>query len=59
MPEPVAAWEYLQAELNSWDNAGASVSNAQREQQLRLIEEQRTLKPDNWTRYDTDWKKKH
>ena len=57
MPEPVAAWEYLQAELNSWDNAGASVSNAQREQQLRLIEEQRTLKPDNWTRYDTDWKK--
>lgn len=57
MPEPVAAWEYLQAELNSWDNAGASVTNTQREQQLRLIEEQRTLKPDNWTRYDTDWKK--
>ena len=57
MPEPVAAWEYLQAELNSWDNAGASVTNTQREQQLRWIEEQRTLKPDNWTRYDTDWKK--
>ena len=57
MPEPVATWEYLQAELNSWDNAGASVTNTQREQQLRWIEEQRTLKPDNWTRYDTDWKK--
>lgn len=56
MPEPVAAWEYLQAELNSWDNAGITVTEIQREQQLKLIEEQRTLKPDNWNRYDTNWK---
>lgn len=56
MPEPVAAWEYLQAELNSWDNAGITVTETQREQQLKLIEEQRTLKPDNWNRYDTNWK---
>lgn len=56
MPEPVAAWEYLQAELNSWDNAGITVTEIQHEQQLKLIEEQRTLKPDNWNRYDTNWK---
>lgn len=56
MPEPVAAWEYLQAELNSWDNAGITISEAQRQQQIKLIEEQRTLKPDNWNRYDTNWK---
>lgn len=56
MPEPVAAWEYLQAELNSWDNAGITVTETQRAQQLKLIEEQRTLHPDNWNRYDTNWK---
>ena len=56
MPEPVAAWEYLQAELNSWDNAGQNVTETQRNQQLKLIEEQRTLRPDNWNRYDTNWK---
>lgn len=56
MPEAVPAWEYLQAELNAWDNAGVSVTDTQREQQLRLIEQQKTLRPDNWTRYDTDWK---
>ncbi|GAB1462186.1 SusC/RagA family TonB-linked outer membrane protein [Pedobacter sp.] len=56
MPDPVSAWEYLQAELNSFDNAGISVAPSQREQYLRLIEEQRTLQPDNWNRYDTDWK---
>ena len=56
MPEPVAAWEYLQAELNAWDNAEITVSDAQRAQQLQQIEEQKTLRPDNWNRYDTDWK---
>lgn len=56
MPEVVPAWQYLQAELNSWDNAGVSVSPAQREQQLKLIEDQKNLMPDNWNRYDTDWK---
>lgn len=55
MPEAVAAWEYLQAELNSWDNAGITVTETQRAQQLALIEQQKTLKPNNWDRYDTDW----
>lgn len=41
MPEPVAAWEYLQAELNAWDNAEITVSDAQRAQQLQQIEEQK------------------
>lgn len=57
MPEVVDAYEYLQAELNAFDNAGITVSPTQREQQLKLIEEQRTLEPDNWNRYDTDWRK--
>lgn len=56
MPKPVAAWEYLQAELNSWDNAGMSITDTQRQQQLELIEMQKNYSPDNWTRYDTDWK---
>lgn len=56
MPEAVAAWEYLQAELNSWDNAGIAVTETQRAQQLQLIEQQRMFRPDNWSRYDTDWK---
>jgi len=57
MPEVVPAWQYLQAELNAWDNAGVSVSPSQREQQLKLIEDQKNLMPDNWNRYDTNWKK--
>ncbi|GAB2545768.1 TonB-dependent receptor [Rufibacter soli] len=56
MPKVVRAWQYLQAELQSFDNAGVSVSPAQREQQTKLIEDQKNLKPDNWNRYDTDWK---
>lgn len=56
LPEGVTAYEYLQAELNSFDNAGITISPSQRQQQEQLIEEQRTLKPDNWNRYDTDWK---
>ena len=56
MPEVVSAWEYLQAELDSWDNAGIVVTDAQRAQQLALIEQQKTLQPDNWNRYDTNWK---
>ncbi|NDV81683.1 TonB-dependent receptor [Bacteroides sp. 51] len=57
MPEPVAAWQYLQAELNSWDNAGLNITDTQRQQQLKMIEEQRKYGPDNWDRYDTNWKK--
>ncbi|MCD8080375.1 MAG: SusC/RagA family TonB-linked outer membrane protein, partial [Bacteroides sp.] len=56
LPEPVAAWEYLQARLDSWDNAGMNITETQRQQQLLLIEQQKTLKPDNWERYDTNWK---
>ncbi|WP_262247490.1 SusC/RagA family TonB-linked outer membrane protein [Parapedobacter soli] len=56
MPEAVDAWEYLDAELKAWDNAGISVSPTQREQQLKLIEDQKNLRPDNWNRYDTDWR---
>ncbi|HEX7367446.1 MAG TPA: TonB-dependent receptor [Pelobium sp.] len=56
MPEVVSAYEYLQAELNAKDNAGITVSPSERQQQEQLIEEQRTLKPDNWNRYDTDWR---
>ncbi len=56
MPDPVSAWEYLDAELKAKDNAGVSVSPTEREQQTKLIEEQKNLKPDNWSRYDTDWK---
>jgi TonB-linked SusC/RagA family outer membrane protein len=57
MPDPVPAWQYLQSELNAWDNAGITVSDAQRTQQLAMIDAQKKYKPDNWTRYDTDWKK--
>lgn len=57
MPEVVSAYEYLQAELYSFDNAGITISPSQRQQQEQLIQEQRTLKPDNWNRYDTDWRK--
>ena len=56
MPDPVPAWQYLQAELDSWDNAGISVSDAQRAQQLAMIEAQKKYKPNNWDRYDTNWK---
>lgn len=56
MPKPVKAWQYLQAELDAWDNAGISVSDAQRTQQLAMIEAQKNHRPNNWDRYDTDWK---
>jgi TonB-linked SusC/RagA family outer membrane protein len=56
MPVAVHAYEYLQAELNAFDNAGISVSPSQREQQLKMIEDQKNLQPDNWNRYDTDWR---
>lgn len=57
MPDPVPAWQYLQSELNAWDNAGITVSDAQRTQQLAMIDAQKMYRPDNWTRYDTNWKK--
>jgi TonB-linked SusC/RagA family outer membrane protein len=56
MPEPVAAWEYLQAELDAWDNAGMTVTETQRQQQMEMIQQQKNFRPDNWNRYDTDWK---
>ncbi len=56
MPEVVKAADYLQAELDAWDNAGITVSPDTRIAREKLIQDQRTLKPDNWNRYDTDWK---
>lgn len=56
MPSVVGAADYLQAELNSWDNAGITITDETRAARLQLIEEHRTLRPDNWNRYDTDWK---
>lgn len=56
MPNPVPAWQYLQSELDAWDNAGITVSDAQRAQQLAMIEAQKNFKPNDWDRYDTDWK---
>jgi TonB-dependent SusC/RagA subfamily outer membrane receptor len=41
MPDPVPAWQYLQSELDAWDNAGITVSDAQRTQQLANIEAQK------------------
>ena len=52
----VKAADYLQAELDAWDNAGITISPDVRTGRKKLIEEQRTLKPDNWNRFDTDWK---
>lgn len=57
MPSVLSAYEYLQSELNAFDNAGISIPPSQRTQQEQIIEDQRTLKPDNWNRYDTDWRK--
>lgn len=56
LPDPVSAWQYLDQELKAKDNAGISVSPTERAQQEQLIQEQKTEKPDNWNRYDTDWK---
>ena len=56
MPEPVPAWQYLQSELDSWDNAGISVTPDTRTQRLQLIQDEKNYKPDNWNRFDTDWK---
>lgn len=56
MPDPVSAWQYLDEALKAKDNAGISVSPTERTQQEQLIQEQKTQKPDNWNRYDTNWK---
>ena len=57
MPDPVPAWQYLQSELNSWDNAGISVTPDTRSQRLQLIEQEKTLQPNDWNRFDTNWKR--
>ncbi|MCR4030687.1 MULTISPECIES: SusC/RagA family TonB-linked outer membrane protein [Flavobacterium] len=56
MPKVVKAADYLQAELNSFDNAGIVVPADQRAAREQMIADQRAYKPDNWNRYDTDWK---
>lgn len=56
MPKVVGAAEYLQAELDSWDNAGINVQEETRLAREELIKQYIDYVPDNWTRYDTDWK---
>ncbi|WP_445737198.1 SusC/RagA family TonB-linked outer membrane protein [Mariniflexile sp.] len=56
MPRVIKAADFLQAELNSLDNAGIILPNEQRVEREQIIEDQRNFKPDNWNRYDTDWR---
>lgn len=55
-PKVVRAADYLQAELNALDNAGVIIPSDQRAAREQMIADQRNFKPDNWNRYDTDWK---
>ena len=55
MPKVVRAADFLQAELNSLDNAGIITPPDQRAAREQMIADQRNFKPDNWNRYDTDW----
>jgi TonB-linked SusC/RagA family outer membrane protein len=55
-PKVVKAADYLQAELNALDNAGIVIPADQRTAREQMIADQRNFKPDNWNRYDTDWK---
>ncbi|NDP27229.1 MAG: TonB-dependent receptor [Flavobacterium sp.] len=56
MPKVVRAADYLQAELNALDNAGTVLPADQRAAREQMIADQRMYKPDNWNRYDTNWK---
>lgn len=56
LPEPVSAADYLQADLTAKLNINPKMDPNELAQKLKMIEEQRTLRPDNWNRYDTDWK---
>ncbi len=56
MPVVLKAADYLQAELNALDNAGGVLPVEQRAAREQMIADQRAFKPDNWNRYDTDWK---
>jgi len=56
MPEPVPAWQYLQSELDSWDNAGIQTTPDARAQRLQLIQDEKTYQPNDWDLYDTNWK---
>ena len=56
MPKVVRAADYLQAELNSKENAGLIIPADVRAADEQMIADQRLYKPDNWNRYDTDWK---
>jgi TonB-linked SusC/RagA family outer membrane protein len=57
MPRVIKAADYLQAELNSLENAGIIIPDDQRAAREQMIADQRNFKPDNWDRYDTDWKR--
>jgi len=56
MPKPVPAWQYLQSELDSWDNAGIQTTPDARAQRLQLIQDEKNYQPNDWNLYDTNWK---
>jgi len=56
MPKVVRAADYLQAVLNAKENAGFKIEEPQRVVDEQEIADQRNFKPDNWNRYDTNWK---
>lgn len=56
MPKVVRAADYLQAELNAQENAGIIIPPDQKVAREQMIADQRNFKPDNWNRYDTNWK---
>lgn len=57
LPKVIRAADYLQAVLNSRENAGEIIPVAQKDALVQEIADQRILKPDNFNRYDTNWRK--
>jgi TonB-linked SusC/RagA family outer membrane protein len=57
MPKVIRAADYLQAVLNSRENAGEIIPVDQKDALVQEIADQRNFKPDNFNRYDTNWRK--
>lgn len=56
MPKVVSSADYLRGELNSWINSKKVMTPADLQAREDLILEHTLYQPDNWNRYDTDWK---
>lgn len=56
MPKVIRAADYLQAVLNSRENAGEIIPVDQKDALVQEIADQRNFKPDNFNRYDTNWR---